>query len=625
MKVLSLFDGMSCGQIALKELGIIPEVYYASEIDKNAIAMTQYNFPNTVQLGNVMDLDARKLGHIDLLIGGSPCFAAGTKVLTKDGYKNIEDVKIGDMVLTHKNRWRKVIDFGSKIADTYELNTQCSKPIVCTPNHNFWARKKSFEWKNEIRTRRLELGNAEWVEAKDLKDKYYVCMNKATSCGNGLDISIEEAWILGRYIADGHTRKDLRNDAKHNGTRSWQLIISVGDDKLEELKKHVASTNFSCFHHTKSTYRVVFSSKKLVELAEKNFGCGAANKFISEDVFSSSYEIKKAILEGYLSGDGSVSGNKVQICTVSHNLALGLQRIILDVEKQHSNIYYYDRGSKWIIDGREVNQQPQYVIHYTRGTKGKIIDDEDKIWFGVKKWNHVGEQVVYNITVDEDHSYTVENVVVKNCTNFSFAGRRNGMNTKGGDDNETIEIYTLEHYLKLKAEGFQFDGESFLFWEYMRILGELRETNPNVLFFLENVEMDKKWESCLTKAIGIRGVHINSALVSAQTRKRIYWTNIRTKTEGLFGWVEPDIPQPKDRGILLQDVLEDNVDEKYYLKQEVVDKLLGAVNNEVKKSNPPEAEETVDNTTIPDDEGEDVYNGKPLEGFGLDGTDDVHP
>lgn len=68
MKVLSLFDGMSCGQIALKELGIIPEVYYASEIDKNAIAMTMYNFPNTVQLGNVMEVDARKLGHIDLLI-----------------------------------------------------------------------------------------------------------------------------------------------------------------------------------------------------------------------------------------------------------------------------------------------------------------------------------------------------------------------------------------------------------------------------------------------------------------------------------------------------------------------------------------------------------------------------
>lgn len=206
------------------------------------------------------------------------------------------------------------------------------------------------------------------------------------------------------------------------------------------------------------------------------------------------------------------------------------------------------------------------------------------------------------------------------CTNFSFAGRRNGMNTTTNE-----EIYTLEQYLKLKEEGFQFDGESFLFWEYMRILGELRETNPDVLFFLENVEMGEKWESCLTKAIGIKGVHLNSALVSAQTRKRIYWTNISTKTEGLFGWEVPSFPEVKDRGILLQDILEDSVDEKYYLKQEVVNKLLGVVCNEDKKSDPAKTEEAFDNTADQDDEGEDVLNGKPLEGNGLDRTEDVHP
>lgn len=155
------------------------------------------------------------------------------------------------------------------------------------------------------------------------------------------------------------------------------------------------------------------------------------------------------------------------------------------------------------------------------------------------------------------------------CTNFSFAGRRNGMNTTTNE-----EIYTLERYLQLKKEGFEFDGESFLFWEYMRILGEVREKNPNVLFFLENVEIGEKWEAVLTRAIGIPGVHVNSALVSAQNRRRIYWTNIRTKVEGLFGWTVPDIPQPYDRGIMLADVLEDEVDERYYLKAEVVDKLL---------------------------------------------------
>lgn len=72
MRVLSLFDGMSCGQIALKEIGITPEVYYASEIDKFAIKQTQLNFPNTIQVGDVRDLNVEDLGHIDLILADTP-------------------------------------------------------------------------------------------------------------------------------------------------------------------------------------------------------------------------------------------------------------------------------------------------------------------------------------------------------------------------------------------------------------------------------------------------------------------------------------------------------------------------------------------------------------------------
>jgi DNA-cytosine methyltransferase len=73
MNVLSLFDGMSCGQIALNRAGIHYENYYASEIDKHAILVTMSNYPNTIQLGDVMDLVGTDLPKIDLLIGGSPC------------------------------------------------------------------------------------------------------------------------------------------------------------------------------------------------------------------------------------------------------------------------------------------------------------------------------------------------------------------------------------------------------------------------------------------------------------------------------------------------------------------------------------------------------------------------
>jgi DNA (cytosine-5-)-methyltransferase len=155
------------------------------------------------------------------------------------------------------------------------------------------------------------------------------------------------------------------------------------------------------------------------------------------------------------------------------------------------------------------------------------------------------------------------------CSDLSFAGKRRGLSTV-----EYEEVLTLERYLELKEQGFEFEGQSYLFWEYMRILTDIRKYNPNVLFFLENVEMGKKWEAVLSHAIGLYGVHINSALVSAQNRKRIYWTNIRTRREGLFGEVYTDIPQPKDRGLLLKDILEQEVDEKYYLSEKAVNALI---------------------------------------------------
>jgi len=73
MKVLSLFDGMSCGQLALKKLGIKVDKYYASEIDKYAIQVTQANFPETIQVGDVCNLKAENYQDIDLILAGSPC------------------------------------------------------------------------------------------------------------------------------------------------------------------------------------------------------------------------------------------------------------------------------------------------------------------------------------------------------------------------------------------------------------------------------------------------------------------------------------------------------------------------------------------------------------------------
>mgnify|MGYP001580456776 FL=1 len=147
------------------------------------------------------------------------------------------------------------------------------------------------------------------------------------------------------------------------------------------------------------------------------------------------------------------------------------------------------------------------------------------------------------------------------CQSFSFAGKRKGMSTK-----DSIEILTLEHYLELKSQNFEFEGQSYLFWEYIRILTDIRKYNSDVKFLLENVIMGAKWQKILSQSIGINPIEINSALVSAQNRRRLYWTNIGAEHDGLFGDLKCIIPQPKDKVILLKDILEPEVDEKYYIK-----------------------------------------------------------
>lgn len=100
------------------------------------------------------------------------------------------------------------------------------------------------------------------------------------------------------------------------------------------------------------------------------------------------------------------------------------------------------------------------------------------------------------------------------------------------------------------GNGSGFEGKSGIFWEYVRLLNELKPT----YFLLENVKMKKEWVKIITDAIGVEPIKINSNLLSAQNRERLYWTNI------------PNITQPENKNIFIEDILDDEFDEKYWLK-----------------------------------------------------------
>lgn len=108
------------------------------------------------------------------------------------------------------------------------------------------------------------------------------------------------------------------------------------------------------------------------------------------------------------------------------------------------------------------------------------------------------------------------------------------------------------------GNGKGFNGKSGLFWEYIRVL---KETKPKY-FLLENVVMKKEWQDIITEALGVKPIKINSKLLSAQNRPRLYWTNI------------PNVTEPTDQSIFMKDILEDNADIKYKLSDAKINRIL---------------------------------------------------
>jgi DNA (cytosine-5)-methyltransferase 3A len=155
------------------------------------------------------------------------------------------------------------------------------------------------------------------------------------------------------------------------------------------------------------------------------------------------------------------------------------------------------------------------------------------------------------------------------CQSFSFAGKMKGMATK-----DEKEILSLDSYLSLKEAGFEFEGESYLFWEYVRLL---KETNPTY-FLLENVMMKDYWKKVISDTLGVEPIMINSNLVSAQDRKRLYWTNI------------PNVGQPDDLGLHLRDIMEESVADKYNITERFYKKKEGTLSYSKSRGNirPPE-------------------------------------
>ena len=368
---------------------------------------------------------------------GFPCFAKGTYILTEKGYIPIEDVSVGDKVLTHKGRWRKVTATMHRDgARLWDVNGFGILPTRTTAEHPYYVTKPDQPM--------------EFKKVEQLDDSWYSTMVLPDAESDGY--SKEMWWIIGRYLADGWRVE--RKDRPSGG----RIVFAISDDKRAEFEQRLREAKLHGTYTKERTcgkYHVC--NNELYEYLEK-FGKYAHGKRIPREALCLSREKAKYFYDGYMSGDGRK--DREEATSTSAALILGMCIIAQRLGKPVPAVYYTRRNEKCIIQGRECRQRDTYTFRISKRSirghyRGRYVCRElhqptESMDFGT----------VYNISVEEDESYVANGAIVHNCQDISVAG---------------------------KQLGFQ-GNRSSLFFRVMYLIGQLEEENKPTYLFIENVK-----------------------------------------------------------------------------------------------------------------------------------------
>ena len=503
MKVLSLFDGISCGRVALDRLNIPVEAYVAFETDKYATQVSRKNYPSTEHKGDVFYGDYTKYKGFDLLLGGSPCFTAGNLVYTNKGMVPIEEIKVGDMVLTHNNRFRPVTHIGNKLADVWSVKFSDMPEFSVTENHPFYVREAKRYWNENLEKTAKSFSDYKWVEVKDLNENIYSSSPVIDKDINDYNINEDEAYVLGLLLSCGVIKNN-------------KIVLYTNKNIITNIKDEFLLDNSRLIINEESKHKILIRSNRLTKFALKNNLINDNSKYLSSTIINLPTKLLESFLEGYVDGSGEYSKkwNLYSIKTDDKLIAYSLGLIIQKIYKVSPNIC-----------SQNTNNSTSYAIVFGKTLKNNSLSKKigNTIHSPFKSKVYIGKDTVYNISVAEDESYVCNNKIVHNCTYWSIAKNNREVTPDG------------------------IGGQ--LFMQYVRAL---KESECKYFIYENNYSIHQNIKDFISEQLGVQPIMINSALVSAQQRKRCYWTNI------------PGVTQPEDLKIILKDILENHpVDKKY--------------------------------------------------------------
>jgi DNA modification methylase len=332
------------------------------------------------------------------------CLARGSLILTARGFIEIQDIEIGDLVLTHKGNWKPVTAKAcTGINDTIKIHAQGVANLVVTPDHKILAREVSTCKPKQS----MKSNEPSWIKAGGLGKSY---VNLKLPAVVESDLSEKEWWIVGRYLADGH-RGDRE---KKNGMKSF--YISVGKGKDDCFLKEVGNNAGACHSVTCNQYRLKGLRDSLKDTLHA-CGSGAENKQIPIEGLCLNKEKSESLLSGYLSGDGHKDKSGRWHCSsVSRPLLLGMSMVAQRARSIIPAVYASKKPGLHTIEGRIVNQKQLWVMLFNDNPKHTFSEIlEDGAWKKTRRIQSIGKNETWSIQVHDDESYTAEGCIVKNC------------------------------------------------------------------------------------------------------------------------------------------------------------------------------------------------------------------
>ncbi len=368
------------------------------------------------------------------------CLARGSLVLTRErGWVPIQEVAVGDSVLTHQGRWRPVrIVRMTGVQPVITLRAQGVPGLALTPDHKLWTRKSDWVRERDGAERAIP----EWVRADETVSGGYV--NLKLPPIEECRLSEPELWLIGRWLADGHV-----------GTRG-DFFVSVGRDKLAEFERMAGAFAGARHEHTAVQIRLKGLRPALVGMLRK-CGRGAEEKQVPAELLAAPQAEARALLNGYLSGDGYFlpERGRWMATSVSRPLLLGIAMLAQRVHGSIASLHAGRAAGITVIDGREVQTRQEWVLSFDAepGRRKSQFILHDGAWKKVRSAEPSGEVETWCLRVDEDESFTAEGCIVKNCPmQFDIADRAITQHTMPGEAAEQkVSTPTLFDLLEQSA------------------------------------------------------------------------------------------------------------------------------------------------------------------------------